>query len=463
MKKIVLLIFIVVLLAATAVVVYAQTNADTSTLLRMPLVFAQHSVSQAAADEYCSMKPQVFELTGGAGNPVGQLSVSNDPDYLYVTYQITGDLCLAASDLEVATSLADIPQENGSPLPDLFTYQNQQAQCIQHQVYLVPMTQAFKFSDKLYLAARAVIRSPQDGKPSDAWTSCFPFPAEDGTGYCTYAPRFNEIKYFSLAVGFEDLMMTDTIDFDYNDWLSDINATLNYCRTINERIGLSSVEFNISPEARGATLEHVFHLSFPANTFLSDGTSTLIIRDQNGNPVGGHTDQPFLTAVENDFAVIPLTSQAFPGVLVNVYESLPKIPTQRTAQLKIKFDELLPFNFAPSDPTLPENVHGANLLFDPYLYVLRTSVPSYGIHRGDDRMLIMPSAALSWAEEKVPVWVAYPDVLPGDFTVTPKIPPVFPGGWWLNSNNCVYDGVPCTPPTANSINGIPNPVSSPVP
>ena len=467
MKKLILMVFIIVLFAATAIIVYAQTSADTGTVARLPLVYTHPNAVQSAEDDFCGLTPQVFELNGGDGNPIGHLSVSNDRHNLYFAYQVSDGLCLAASDLEVTTSLAGIPQENGSPLPDSFTYQNQQAQCIQHQVYVVPMPEIFKFSEKLYFAARAITQNPQGGEAEDGWTTCFPFPAEDGTGYCTYAPRFEENKPVSLAVGFEDLMLTDSIDFDYNDWMTDLGGTINYCRTYTQRLGLHSIEFDISPEARGAALDHVFHLRFPANTFLSDGVSTLTIWDQNGNVVGGHSDQPFLASAENDFSVIEPTSLAFPGAVVNTRESLPHITTQRTARLTIVFDEILPFDFTPSDPTLPENVHGANLLFDPYLFVLRSGIPSYGIHRGDDRMLILPSSELRWAEERIPVWEAYPDVIPGDRTVTPMVPPTFPGSWWLNYNNCVYDGVPCAVPPVTSLDGsaipITTPVSSPVP
>ena len=463
MKKLFLIVFVVMLLTAGAIGAYAQTATNFSNALFLPMVSANNNGAQVVEEDFCGAVPEVFELTGSQGNPVGQLSVSNNRQNIFVTYSLTGDYCLAATDLEVATSLADIPQENGSPLPDQFEFRSQQGQCLQSIAYVVPLTDARKLSDQLYLAAHASFTSAQSGTPDEAWTSCFPFPANDGTGYCNYAPKILEGKPFSLAVGFEDLMMADNIDFDYNDWMTDLDGTLNYCRTATERIGLYSVEFNISPEARGAALDHVFHVSFPPDTFLSDGVSTLTIRDQGGNMVGGHTNLPFLAAAENDFTLIPLTSQAFPGSLVNTIESRPYIPTQRTAKLSIVFDQVLPFNFDPSDPTLLENVHGANLLFDPYLFVLRTTIPSYAIHQGDVRMLILPSSALSWSEERVPVWESYPDVLPGDLSVTPKVPPVFPGSWWLNSNDCVYNGVPCAASPVSDFAVVTTPIASPGP
>jgi len=463
MKKLFLIMFIVMLLTVSAIVAYAQAVANDSTVLRLPLVFTQHNSAQVVDEDFCGAVPEVFELTDSQGNPVGQLSVSNNRQNIFVTYMLSGDYCLAATDLEVATSLAEVPQENGSPLPDQFEFRSQQSQCLQHRVYVVPFTDPRKLADKLYLPAHASFTNAQSGAPGEAWTTCYPFPAEDGTGYCTYAPKILQGKPFSLAVGYEDLMMVDSIDFDYNDWLTDLNGTLNYCRTSTEHVGLYSLEFNIAPEARGAGLDHSFHLSFDANTFPSDGVSTLTIWDQDGNVVDGHTDLPFLAAAENDFTLIPLTSQAFPGILVNTIEDRPFVPTQRTARLTIVFDEILPFNSDPSDPTLPENVHGANLLFDPYLFVLRTSIPSYAIHKGDVRMLILPSSALSWSEERIPVWSSYPDVIPGDLSVTPKVPPIFPGSWWLNSNECVYNGVPCAVPPVEALDIVTTPIASPGP
>jgi hypothetical protein len=73
--------------------------------------------------------PFKTDLIADGGDPelaivVGDVLVWNDVGTLYVKYVITdSDWCLTETHLAVATSLVDIPQKNGNPIPGKFLYQ----------------------------------------------------------------------------------------------------------------------------------------------------------------------------------------------------------------------------------------------------------------------------------------------------------------------------------------------------
>jgi hypothetical protein len=79
------------------------------------------------------------------------------------------------------------------------------------------------------------------------------------------------------------------------------------------------------------------------------------------------------------------------------------------------------------------------MFFDPYIRVINTTED---IHTGDMRMLVIPETAYLWPEEGLRIYLAYPNVTIFEGTQPSAI---FPPLWWLNFNNCVYDGVACTP------------------
>jgi LruC domain-containing protein len=239
-------------------------------------------------------------------------------------------------------------------------------------------------------------------------------------------------KEWNVAVGFEDLpLMGSANDYDYNDWITDIDGTATYRSQVEN--GLSEMTFNFIPHARGAAYDHVFHLLIPQGTFGSDGVAVLTLYDQNHNLLSTQT-LPFVSSVNNDFVIFPKTSEVFPGVLVNTIETKPYVPPQRYATLDIVFNNLAPFDLSSYNFGL---AHGEGLFFDPYLHVIDTG---NNIHRGDLRLLTVPTNTYLWPEEKIRIDKAYPDI-----TFISGNPPtiIFPDQWWLNHNHCVYDGVPC--------------------
>jgi LruC domain-containing protein len=251
----------------------------------------------------------------------------------------------------------------------------------------------------------------------------------------------------SVAVGFEDLpLVGGENDYDYNDWITDVEITGTYDLHANN--GLSNMKFDFIPKARGALYEHTFHLAIPGGTFGSDGRAVLTIKDQNHNVISRQTSA-FVASSGADFVIFANTSDVLPN-LANTFENVPYAPPQRYATLEITFSNPAPFDFSKYNFASP---HGGGLFFDPYLYVQNTG---QAIHRGDIRMLTVPEISYMWPEEKVRIDKAYPDV-----TFIAGNPPTitFPNNWWFNHNHCVYDGVVCSlskaPSTTTAAPGTP--------
>jgi len=256
--------------------------------------------------------------------------------------------------------------------------------------------------------------------------------------YKVYFPSAERVNILSnvvpLTLGFEDLDFDrPDMDFDYNDWVTNIDTRLVVDQ---EEQNLYRISFNITPRARGGVRSHSFHILIPADTFASNGTATLTIRDGEGNVVST-AQTPYVASQASDYVVIPCTCDAFPatGEIINAKEGTPLAVTERTAELSIDFYSPAPFD---QDYLSEDNLgepHGGGLFFDPYLEVLDKQLE---IHQGDLRLLSIPTINWMWPEERVQIDQAYPGVIgpAPDFT--------FPDGWWLNHNTCVYgDGIKC--------------------
>jgi LruC domain-containing protein len=240
------------------------------------------------------------------------------------------------------------------------------------------------------------------------------------------------VKPWHVAVGFEDLpLATGANDWDYNDWITDIDGFADFDVTANN--GLSEIVFNFNPKARGAVFDHTFHIAIQGGTFGSNGTAVLTTYDQNHQVLSSQSST-FVASADNDFVIFPNTSDVFPE-LTNTYETLPNVPAKRYASLDITFNTPAPFDLASYDFSAP---HGGGLFFDPYLYVHYTGE---AIHRKDIRMLTVPNAIYKWPEESIRIDQAYPNV-----TFIAGNPPniTFPSMWWQTYNHCVYDGVLCS-------------------
>ena len=255
--------------------------------------------------------------------------------------------------------------------------------------------------------------------------------------------------HYNTSIGYEDLGLDSVyMDFDYNDWITDIATDLCYYTIPNSGLVLWQLDFAVLPQARGAGLDHAYHIDFPANIFPSDGEAIVTIYDASNNVVGAPLVQPFLADQINQFDMVDPTSNAIPGSIVNTVEIEPFVNPQGYATLSIRFENPFFFDVTLYDPAQAGNEHGEKLFFQPHLFVYNT--PTYQIGPGNPLMLVVPFLEWEWPESRVAIWNAYPDVIPGDLSIIPKVPPVFPLDWHANFNDCVYNGVPCTPPVASS-------------
>jgi len=136
----------------------------------------------------------IVELIAGQHIDAGVVKVWNDSGNLYVKYITAQDWCLDETHLQVASSLDDIPQANGNPIPGQFEYQNTKS-CVPNFTYTIPLKGD---SCDLYIAAHAVVKKVKSGYYSDdksygssstetAWGDGLDFPGEDWATYFTYS------------------------------------------------------------------------------------------------------------------------------------------------------------------------------------------------------------------------------------------------------------------------------------
>jgi hypothetical protein len=239
--------------------------------------------------------------------------------------------------------------------------------------------------------------------------------------------RVEILELCRAAFGFEDLPSGAAgIDWDYNDWV----ATVELEPTVSDPSAggdLLRMDFSVQPEARGASYDHAFSLNIPSDGFGCDGTATLTRFDGEGNVLFSESG-PFDASIDNEFQVLPRTSDVFPP-LSNTDEAKPYVPAQRTALLSIVFDEPCPFE--PPEFDQDALIHGEGLFFSASLYVYGSKQT---IRPGDERIVLVP-VQWKWPEERIPVWEAYPLVQEGD-------PPIFAWAWWTEWTDAVYDGKP---------------------
>jgi hypothetical protein len=100
-------------------------------------------------------EPYKVDLFAGQHEDVGDVSVWEDGHYLYIKYETTGGWCLTETHLQVATSLNDIPQAEGNPIPGHFSNQTEH-NCVTEYTYAFDLE--WVPDTILYIAAHAVVK-----------------------------------------------------------------------------------------------------------------------------------------------------------------------------------------------------------------------------------------------------------------------------------------------------------------
>lgn len=220
-----------------------------------------------------------------------------------------------------------------------------------------------------------------------------------------------QILEVCLTIAYEDLPLTLSNDWDYNDLVVDVPIYLD----VSDDGDLLAASFEIRPQDPLTAFTHALNLQPYAEFFVCSGTYTkkVTVNGVTTTETGDYDPG-------DNFLLIPNT-----GVPQNLEDLL--------VELRIDFDVVAPGD-CPRDFGNPDPInqyHGEWLFFDPWLTVYPREdldLDPYEIHviqppdEPEPRILTVP---VDWTApgEKVPVWDVYPCVQEGN-------PPVFKPYWW---------------------------------
>lgn len=103
--------------------------------------------------------PAVFPIWAGQNINVGTMTVFNDNDYLYITYDVTGGWMLTETHVHVADNLAGIPKtKQGVPIPGQFMYSMMHNPPVTTYTYNILLADHdLEVGDNIAIAAHAVV------------------------------------------------------------------------------------------------------------------------------------------------------------------------------------------------------------------------------------------------------------------------------------------------------------------
>lgn len=371
-------------------------------------------------------------LKAGQHIDVGSVSVWNDADFLYVKYETTGGWCLTETHVHIATQPELIPQRNGNPIPGLFNHKKEH-DCETEYTYVdIPLD--WNPDEVIYVAVHAEVQKVTEEAPyyivqeETAWGCGLNFHGKNWATYFDYTVQDLVVIWpesGTAAVAFEDLPIGGGIDYDYNDFVTDVTVGGTYSND-----GISSLKFTFEAQARGAGFHHDLHLLISASTFDSAGTYTINYFETDGSPLPTDTGT-FSAGSEINLMIFENTWDALPsnygGWAGNTFDGSGLQPGRKTVVI---FEFTTPFEFDLSSYT-PESVgvHGDALFFDPYLHVRETG---QNIHITDSRLIVVPTN-WEWPQERAAIWTVYPfNTVTGQGVIAGN-PPNFTTYWYTET------------------------------
>ena len=142
------------------------------TFLLILLVMSMAPVS-SHAQTGCGEMTQTT-LLAGQSIPAGLVTVENDEQYLYVTYQAAENWLILETHLDVATSPEALKQtRTGNAVPGRFAYKSEHDSGVTAIVHTIEWS-AWPAGSQLYIAAHAVVISPFANET--AWGEGMGFP-----------------------------------------------------------------------------------------------------------------------------------------------------------------------------------------------------------------------------------------------------------------------------------------------
>ncbi|MFX0168913.1 MAG: hypothetical protein ACFE89_06070 [Candidatus Hodarchaeota archaeon] len=167
--------------------------------------------------------PLVVDLIAGGGNAksaidVGDVSIWNDLNYLYVKYEVVDPWCITETHLHIATSPDLIPQRRGNPIPGHFMYNDEWDPCITEHTYMISLTWP-SYSD-LFIAAHAVVQRLIGYEPPslDEFSDVLP----DTVTMSVQYPYAGGPAYFPVTT-----VEGDPLTGSYEGWCADTDHVIN--------------------------------------------------------------------------------------------------------------------------------------------------------------------------------------------------------------------------------------------
>lgn len=153
-------------------------------------VMAAVSISGRPAEAQASAcgTPTSTTLVAGQHYVAGTISVSNDANYLYVTYTSDSPWLLSEAHAAVAGTLEEIPQSRaGNPIPGRFAYSATFDPEVSTYTFGIPIAGVFTAGQTLYVAAHSVVQAPRDqGGSQTAWGEGPSFRGNNWAMYLNY-------------------------------------------------------------------------------------------------------------------------------------------------------------------------------------------------------------------------------------------------------------------------------------
>ncbi|WP_319508346.1 hypothetical protein [uncultured Methanolobus sp.] len=135
----------------------------------------------------------VQTLYAGQHIEAGTVNVSNDSEYIYISFETTDEWVILETHLEVANSSAAIPTtKSGNAIPGQFTYKNiSQPNGITIDEYQISLETYLPLeNDTLYIAAHAVVSNGESEE--GAWANGTEFNENNWATYFTYKTSESE-------------------------------------------------------------------------------------------------------------------------------------------------------------------------------------------------------------------------------------------------------------------------------
>jgi hypothetical protein len=227
-----------------------------------------------------------------------------------------------------------------------------------------------------------------------------------------------------MTVAWEDLPIVEGNDWDYNDWVIEVET--EYMFDCN---GVKDMSLYVDPWARGAAYHASQGLAIAMGTLSSKGYYTVKHYDILWKKIGQEAPVAFTPNQDLAIEMFADTWETLPpnhiGNDYGIYsfdantESEYGIVLGPKVAVQFEFDTPLPLTPAQVLNNVP-GIHGENMPFDLYLMVNNTG--EY-IANGDVRCLCIPDF-WDWPAERYAIWDVYAGV-----TETPA-GPVFENGWY---------------------------------